>query len=515
MALITGTAKKKPMSILASDLSGNIDFDISQTIPAMDMSSNKYDEGMNLYLQALGVNKIDKVYNETVKQFELQLEEQEMSARLQANVAAESAANMAVEAQPGLGTGASAVASEGRQSALSAVQEGITQSVAQSYQEGMASISEEYQSKLESVLGKYDESTGTFEGLAEYENLSNKTTEAMSKVLALMIDPTADTQSDKYLEILQDAGFIEPSTIPGEVILTTLGQEQIDMLVNSVDVNMPQDSLGGKTLSNMIALQMAMSDYSGYLDDGTSMWSSLSESKRTELVREYESWIYNNQDTLRLTAWDLYTKTDTGFELDTFWQTPVLDVKIEGVDTAGVYISQLTTEQAGNCTNTELSVVKQEISTGKIPDGSYFTFQRGKLYDNAKYYYVKNNTVYETEYTAENPPPVISLESATVRSFGKYFETGTGKGKQDKWVQHIIDYGKAGRLPEGCVINMNYGYGTARWYKYENGEFTKYDDEEDLSAPLSIWGHTYKGYEVIQSSPTGHINTEKYLDWKE
>ena len=349
------------------------------------------------------------------------------------------------------------------------LQEGIEQSVAEIYQEGITSISEEYQSKLESILGEYDPATGTFANLANYEQLSNKVNEAMGKVLALTIDPSVNTTSDAYVEVLKTSGFIENSSVPGEIVLTTLGQEQIDMLVNSVDVNKPNPLFGGRTLRAMLALQMAMQDYNdGYIsDEGETSWESLSTTKRNELIRDYESWIYNNQDNLRLTAWDLYTKTDDGFELDTEWTTPTLSTDDAGIYTdKGTYISQLTVKSKSNpngaadCTEDELTVTKQKILSGEIPDGSYFTFQSGKMYENDKYYYVKDNAVFETKYTATNPPPVISVESATVRSFGIYSGAGAGGDAQDKLAQRIIDCAKAGKIRDGMFICFNI-YGIA------------------------------------------------------
>lgn len=485
MALVTNPTKKRPLSILASDLTGNISFDATKTIPAMDITSNEYNEGMSLYLQKLGINKIDAKYNEAVKQFEMQLEEQELAARLQANMVAESSANINVEAQTGLGTGASAVAAEGRRSALDSVQTDISENIVQSYQTGMQNIAEQYQSKLESILGKYDEATGTFANLANYENMSNKVNEAMFKVLALMIDPTVDTLNDsKYISLLTQMGFIEESKVAGEYIISELGQEQIDMLVNSTNVNEPQEIFGGNTLANMIATEMAKQDYNdGYIsEEGLTSWESLSSSKRSELITKYKSWIYNNQDNLRLTAWNLYEKTDTGFELDKYWETPNISSAITGlsnIENKGTHITQLTTDMISDCDDEELVEVKNEILSGTIPDGSYFTFQRGKMYNDDKYYYVKNGVVFETNYTAKDPPPIINVDNATIRSFGNYDGAGQG-GDQDAWVQAIIDSAQAGRIPDETYINMNLGESSERhdWYQFIDGQFIRITNTE-------------------------------------
>lgn len=482
---------KKTISILATDLVGNINFDASKTIPAMDIDSNQYDEGMSLYLQKLGVNRIDQEYNAAVRAFESQLQEQELAAKLQADLAAASAANMAVEAQANLGTGAAAVASEGRQAALSDTMAGIEETVIDTYQSGMQSLSEDYQSALESVLGKYDPATQTFEGLANYEQLSNSVTEAMAKVLALSIDPQTDVNSDAYIEILRKAGFIEQSTVPGEVILSSVGQRQIDMLVNGAEVNERQAIFGGKTLAYMLAEQMAMSKYSGdYLsEDGSTAWQSLSDTKRSDIIREYESWIYNNQDNLRLTAWDLYTKTDAGIELDTFWSTPALTDAVGVYSDKGTDITYLAAVSLDNpdgidCTEDDLAATKLKLLNGEIPSNSYFVFNSGEMNDDDKYYYLAHGTVYETEYTAKNPPPAISIDSATVKSFGVYSGVGES-GAQDKLIQRIIDCAKSGQIEDGTFICFEYGADGAgiaeNLYMYSDGTFVRVSPDTQIT----------------------------------
>lgn len=455
-----------------------MEFNTTQTLPATNVATGQHDEGMNLYLQSLGVFNIDEEYNRRVREFELQLEEAELAAKLQATTAAESQANIAVEAQPGLGTGAAAVASEGRQKALQNQYETIESSILETYREGIQSMSEEYQSELESVLGKYDATTGTFAGLSNYESMSNQVTTAMAKVIAKMIDPSADTVGGKsYTDVLRAAGYILEASPNGEITMTEKGQQMIDALVNGVNVNEPQATLGGYTLQYALAEQMAKDAYaSEYIsEDGLNRWELLSDSKRAEIITEYESWIYNNQMSLRLTAWDLYDKTDTGYILDTTAETPSVDTA-GIVDDSGIRALQLSIDDVSDCTQEEFDIIKKDLISGKITDGSFFTFQSGKAYAGDKFYYIKNGTVYETNYTVDNPPPVIREDQATVYSFGRYKDTGEGiDEQQDKWVSGIIYAAKAGRIPDGTYIDFNFGAQARNnsIYLYEDGKFIK------------------------------------------
>lgn len=477
-------ATKKTMSILANDLIGNINFDISQTIPAMDISSDQYNEGMKLYLQMRGVKKIDAEYNAAVRQFETQLEEQELSAKLQANLAAESAANIAVEAQPNLGTGASAVASEGMQSALEAAHTGIEQNVIKTYQEEIQEFSEQYTSKLESILGEYDPVTKTFAGLVEYQTNANKATEALMKVLAISLKPGVDTASDEYIDVLISAGFVEKNS-NGVVTLSDAGQTAIDKMVNNVEINEPNAALGGKTLIRACAEQMAMSEYSYADDDGNTLWESLSPEKRSASIREYESWIFNNLNNLRVSSWQLYEETESGIIIDTEYSTPRPDTGGVGVDSdTGVAITKLTAEVVSAEDPNYFGQIKTDIASGKIADGSYIIFSASAEKNN-KFYYVYQGYVYETAYTVENPPEQIDVNKATTYSFGHYAGTSNDADDvQNEWVQEIIDSAKAGRIPDGTYIQMNYGVMNNRntgWYIYENGVFKKVSSDTKVT----------------------------------
>lgn len=535
MALITNPAKKGSLSILASDLAGTTEFDVKQTLPVMDITSDKYNEGMSLYLQKLGIDKIDAAYNNAVKQFEIQMQEQELAAKIQATTAAESASNVAVEAQPGLGTGAAAVASEGRQAVLQKTNASIEQTMVETYQQGLNAIAEGYQAKLESILGKYDATTGTFENLANYETMSNKVTEAMARVIAKSLGATdAQLMSDDYISLLAKSGLVEETNTPGEVVLTDLGQAQIDALINSVDVNDPNALLDGSTLVGSLAQIMAMQDYNtGYIsEEGETTWDLLSESKKQSLITEYASWIYNNQDNLRLSAWNLYEVTDKGVVLDTIWQAEEADFnKAEfGITDEGMYVSKINADTVSDCTEEECAIVKQNILSGKIPDGSYFMFQAGEVYKNDKYYYVKNNMVYETEYTANDPPPIIDVNAASVTSFGNFTGVNEG-GKQDNWVNKIIESAKAGKIPDGTYINMNYGKhdsGKKGWYIYSDGKFTRISGETEVG-DNKLYQYVKKGgnYTYIPAEVSEQIviyhtdnegiklsyDAEEYLDW--
>lgn len=500
-----GARPNRSMSILASDLVGTTNFDSKQTLPVMDMGSDKYDKGTSLYLQMLGVNEIDKIYNQAVRKFEIQLEEQEIEAKLQANVAGDVAANLSVEAQGNLGTGASAVAAVGRNVALDAAHADIEAGVAEAYQTGVQSMNESYIAELENLLGAYDPVTGTFAELSNFQTMSGKVSTATAKVIAKMIDPEADTLTDtgdkSYTKILMDAGYAVVNA-DGSYTLTDKGEEMVDMLFNGANADKAQEALGGATLVAALAEEMLNEDYN--MRDGTV--ASLSDEKREQLLLEYQSWILENQMGLRLSAWDLYEEHDDGsFTIDTHYDMPDQSSSTdEGVLTEGISVLELARSDVSDCTEEEFTEMKKKLVSGEISNG-YITFQAGRMYDNDKYYYVDNGVVYKTEYTAANPPPTITLESANVYSFGDAVNTGRGKN-QDRWVNKVISAAKAGKIPDGSYINMNYGIDDdKRWYYYEDGVFKHVPANTKVTRRLT-------DVTSAQLSDSGYIEVSAVLD---
>ena len=466
-----------------TDLQNQLNLDYKQTIPAADIKSSKYDEGMSLYLQSLGLANIDTEYNKQIKEYEAYLQELEFGSKLQASILSQTQANASVEAQANLGTGAKNLASIGHQKALDSAYAQIESNVAQAYQEGMAGITENYQTQLENVLGEYDPVTGTFADLASYEAMSNAASTAFAKVLAQMLD----SDNTDYLQVLKDAGYIESTGPGGEIVFTAAGQKYMEAVLNGISADTPNDIFDGKSLSYALALQMAKDAYSGEHTsaEGLDGWSALSDSKQSEIVNEYQDWLVNNMDIMRLTEWDMYEKTDDGYVLNTMFSSSLnTELYHEGVDTeSGIDLMYLTKDDVSDCTQEEFDKIKMELVTGKISDGTYFVFQSGKAYDDDKFYYVSNGRVYKTQYTVKSPPKVINVDQASVYSFGIFQDTGTGKFKQDKWIQEIIDSAKAGRIPDGTYISFNYGASATSnggWYVYRDGQFLSVNPSETV-----------------------------------
>lgn len=63
----------------------------------------------------------------------------------------------------------------------------------------------------------------------------------------------------------------------------------------------------------------------------------------------------------------------------------------------------------------------------------------------------------------------IIASKATEADFGNYFDSGKVGSKQSTYVNAIIKAAKEGKIPDGTIINFNYGMGVINNFEYRNG----------------------------------------------
>lgn len=101
------------------------------------------------------------------------------------------------------------------------------------------------------------------------------------------------------------------------------------------------------------------------------------------------------------------------------------------------------------------------------------------------------------QYGVSNDAEQINSANANVYSFGKH--NGTGKGtEQDSYVNDILSLADSGQIPNGKVIDFNYGAGKSSNYIFIDGYWFKTDKKAD---------YNNKNYSVLQKfSATGKPN---------
>ena len=101
------------------------------------------------------------------------------------------------------------------------------------------------------------------------------------------------------------------------------------------------------------------------------------------------------------------------------------------------------------------------------------------------------------QYGVSNDAEQINSANANVYSFGKH--NGTGKGtEQDSYVNDILSLADSGQIPNGTVIDFNYGAGKSSNYIFIDGHWFKTDKKAD---------YNNKNYSVLQKfRATGRPN---------
>lgn len=119
----------------------------------------------------------------------------------------------------------------------------------------------------------------------------------------------------------------------------------------------------------------------------------------------------------------------------------------------------------------------------------------------------KNRLV--TNYGVSTDDTGIDNSIAGVLSFGKFNDTGKGSkngAKQDPYVLSILEKARKGEVPNGTIVNMNYGKGTPANFVYYNGKWYKTNNSAT---------YTYKDWESGKSfnsgSDTNMSASEKFL----
>lgn len=86
---------------------------------------------------------------------------------------------------------------------------------------------------------------------------------------------------------------------------------------------------------------------------------------------------------------------------------------------------------------------------------------------------IKNQAVYQGIASTGN----IAAANATESDFGDFMGSGNSDLKQSKYVNAMINAAKSGQLPEGAVVDMNYGAGSGKYYMYKSGVWTEVDKD--------------------------------------
>lgn len=159
----------------------------------------------------------------------------------------------------------------------------------------------------------------------------------------------------------------------------------------------------------------------------------------------------------------------------------------------GDFASTLTPNENGEYSAEDIQKIKDFIEQHGLYDG--LTESDKKLLDMALAGYIQMDETAQSEYDANkqatsakdtavnqygvsNDAEQINSANADVYSFGKH--NGTGKGtEQDSYVNDILSLANNGQIPNGTVIDFNYGAGKSANYIFIDGHWFKTDKKAD------------------------------------
>lgn len=175
-----------------------------------------------------------------------------------------------------------------------------------------------------------------------------------------------------------------------------------------------------------------------------------------------------------------------------------------------------------NYANEIADLMNNAESEEEYKDYSDFYNQLSKAQSEEDYDNIVNDFVtkqeiisgYDDELKLNGYAKEIQADYAKVEYFGKFKDSGTNRGKQDAYVQSIIDAGKKeGTIPEGTYVNFNYGGGKAQIYQYKNGKWvktTKTDSHSTVYDEKNI-DKLLKG-KAYNTEIDKELNEKKYLE---
>ncbi|MBR4889684.1 MAG: hypothetical protein IKU15_00305 [Clostridia bacterium] len=487
-------------------------YDAIKTVLGNEITGDE--ETINRYLQLIGVQNYDKYFNQLIKDYSSQLQEQQLAAETQADIAYQNQANIAAEASQQLGTGARAIQSNQFEQARVQTSQQIDASMQQAQADFVSQLDTQYQSMLESVLGKQDEQ-GNYANVQKYIQQAEKYEQATFTVLAEALGFTID-DGDVY-DYLGKLGIFDVSlNIDGsnDYILTELGYQQLDLIMNTDDAFGKTESGRGISIYDKIVEQMGQSEY------GQENWDLLDDDKRLAIEAEYREWLENNGFMLRATNLGLASYNNGNLVVDTFYNIETLPADLESLrdviekDSITVYDSQVDTlfatdieaEQLG----TEIEDVATQLRIGQIGNGTLL------LGNDDSYYIYSSGMLYKTKYSKSdsnigNNGIDVDIMHPTI--FGKFWDSDKVDTNQYKYAQQIIDDAQAGKFADGQMIDVNYGVGVVYIWEYRNGKLINHGQADvkqyidpNTVRTQGIYQASTKYYETLDGTKIWNID---------
>lgn len=398
------------------------------------------------YLELLGAYNLDTQFNQAVQRYDSQLKVQAQLLQIQSDVASLGSANQMAETSKGLGTGAQGVQAAQFQYAVQDQNAALQARIEESRTEFLTNLAENYASQLSALLGEQDEN-GNFTNILQYEATTDYFLDSLQEEIVYQL--TGGTMTDAngneitdYQHYLVQQGILV-QTDDGNYETTELGEIYIEQIMNGNNITIDPTTgeavdLVTERLVQSMAESWAMSEY------GANTWAMMDYDAQEKAIAKYKDqaiqWLMDNNLYVRYTHLGLAENTANGIVFDTMYTPP--ETEVQGANGNVYTLSQLN-EALANA-GFQLPDSVDETLRNMTP-GEYINI-------NDVYYIYDNNLLYQTDYSASNPPEHVSIDKANIYSFGGVY---TGNKKWQDWINGIIDAAESGRIEDGTYIHFD------------------------------------------------------------
>ena len=364
------------------------------------------------YLEVAGVAEIDRQFSDLVAQYENQFKLQSIEIQKQANLQMQDAMIQAGEGVLGqLSTGAQADLTQDIGRTVNEQAEAQQTTLTEQYSKGLEQITDEYAQYREAILGELTDQG--FANLIEYEQTVDMFSMALLEQVADNMGLTYTSQEELQTK-LESAGIIEQIGDTTAFTVTDAGQQQVANVLTNL-----KDEYGGPYSERITGLVASMAESAmSKLYPGLDPESSTYQTKYAELTLKYDEWLQQNATTMYYTDLGLADFEDGQLIIS----KPISDTippSNEDIpassESADIYAIDSSffgkywdSDKEGSKQYEYVNQLIEAMRSGDMADGSYFMVNVGAAATARQIFYFENGRVYKTEYTQDNPPPVLS-----------------------------------------------------------------------------------------------------------
>lgn len=399
-------------TILAEDLN-KVKFNTTDTVLAGTPLADK--DSTTKYLELLGIDKIDKSFNDTVKKYENQYKLQSLELQQASNIELQDTLVKTGESiGANLGAGARADFSQDVTNISAKQSQAQQMQLAEQFNKTISETQDVYTKWFNEAFGQLTENG--YENLAEYESMVD---EINSAVLSMMADNVKleYENTESLISGLESFGLLTQTEIPGQWTLTEKGLEQFEGIFINPSKEYGTDDISER-MTNLVAkmTENYMHRMFPNLEPGDTEY----DKQAAKVSENFNLWMQQNMTSAYYTHLDLAKFNAAGLldikgidydipekpEQDSTATGSTEDV--DSINAKNVDVSWFGEYQGSGKANSAqtkyIESIINDIKTGVMPENNYFIANYGLAAESPVLYYYDGEYIYKTEYNVKDLP---------------------------------------------------------------------------------------------------------------